>query len=420
MIKDYKNVLKTEGFIALWVSQILSQFTINIINFLLLLKLFKITGSTVSTSLLWVSYAIPAIFIGPIGAVMSDMVSRKKLLIFTNLAQAFVILLYSFSNNETLFWMYGIAFIYSFLNQFYVPAEFAALPSLARKKHLAKANSLFFLTQQLAIVAGFSVAGIFNQTIGFSKSLVICSGFLFIAFLSVITLPKLGESESLPSSFSKALSKFFAIMIDGYRLIVGERRVLTPFFLLIILQISLTVIIVNIPLIATDILGVLVDQAGTLVVAPAGFGALLGALVIPKLLDKKWRKMKTVENFMFLMSISFIILVFFVSRMTQSIRLLLGVFSIVLTGFSYVGLLIPIQTFLQEQTPIKMRGRVFGSYWFIVTILSIVPVITSGAISQFMGIKPLFLIFSFSLLFGSMMFFRYGRGFIERGYRLYG
>ena len=57
-----------KNFHLLWISQILSQVTVNMMNFLLLAKLFNETGSSIATSLLWVSFALPTIFFGPIGA----------------------------------------------------------------------------------------------------------------------------------------------------------------------------------------------------------------------------------------------------------------------------------------------------------------------------------------------------------------
>lgn len=120
MLTDYRPLSKNFKFLYLWASQILSQLTIYVMNFLLLLRLFEKTGSTIATSFLWVAYALPAILIGPFAAA---------------------------SHRTSLFLIYGVALAYSFLNQFYVPAELATLPSVVKKKVLPHANGLFFLTQ---------------------------------------------------------------------------------------------------------------------------------------------------------------------------------------------------------------------------------------------------------------------------------
>jgi len=51
--------------------------------------------------------------------------------------------------------VYGIVLAYSFLNQFYVPAESATLPSVLSKESLPTATDYFFLPQQAVVNFGF-------------------------------------------------------------------------------------------------------------------------------------------------------------------------------------------------------------------------------------------------------------------------
>src|SRR3990167_11120551 len=56
-------------------------------------------------------------------------------------------------------------------------------------------------------------------------------------------------------------------------------------------------------------------------------------------------------------------------------------------GFGFIGILIPAQTMLQEKTPGGVRGRVFGNFWFMVTVATIFPVIFSGTIAEIFGVE---------------------------------
>src|SRR3990172_4582927 len=134
MITEYKEVLGNTKFVYLWMSQLFSQLTINVTNFLFLLKLFSLTGSTIATSLLWISYALPVILVGPLAAATVDMFDRRSVLMLTNLLQSASIFFYALLANPSIFLLYGLAMTYSFLNQFYVPAEAASLPSVVPKK----------------------------------------------------------------------------------------------------------------------------------------------------------------------------------------------------------------------------------------------------------------------------------------------
>ena len=205
----------SKNFKLLWTSQMLSQVTVNMMNFLFLARIYTVTGSSIATSLLWISYALPAIFFGPIGAATVDLINRKKILVVTNLLQALTVLAYIFLHKESIFLLYAVVIVYSLLNQFYVPAESATLPSVVSRKKLAHANSLFFLTQQASLITGFGLAGIIQKIIGFNGSLILCSVFLFIAFISVYFLPNLAPIRKIPENFEDLLRTFFDHIIEG-------------------------------------------------------------------------------------------------------------------------------------------------------------------------------------------------------------
>ena len=78
-----------------------------------------------------------------------------------------------------------------------------------------------------------------------------------------------------------------------------------------------------------------------------------------------------------------------------------------LLGLSFFGVIIPSQTYLQEWTPKELRGRVFGNFWFLVAVCSVVPVVFAGSVVEILGVKFfLFIIsgISISLYFVSRHF----------------
>jgi predicted MFS family arabinose efflux permease len=365
--------------------------------------------------MLWVSYAIPAALIGPFSSATIDLVDRKKVLMFTNFAQALTIFLYVFLHEKYLFLLYGVAMVYSFLNQFYVPAEFAALPSLVKKHNYPFANSLFFLTQQSSIVLGFGLAGIFNQLLGFSNTLVLASVLLFVAFLSVSFLPKLKVEEIEIKRVEDIFVNFFRQLFEGYKLLKKRKDILIPFILLIVFQVEAAIIMVNVPIIAKDILGVQVETAGYNIVVPAGLGAAFGAIAIPKLLKRKIRKKKIIELFLFIMSIDVLLISFLLPELSAGIKYMFGYTFIFISGLSFLGILIPSQTYLQEATPKGYRGRVFGNIWFLVTIATIFPVIFSGALTEIFGIRLLFFMIFIVTITMLTVSTKYGTKIIQNG-----
>ena len=387
MINEFKPVIANKNFRYLWTSQILSQLSINIMNFVFLIKLFETTGSAISTSLLWVAFALPAILIGPFASAIVDLTDKRKMLFVTNLFQALTIFLYAIFPNTNIFILYEVVFVYSLLNQFYVPAEAASLPSLLSKDKLTQGNSLFFLTQQGSLILGFAVAGFLNHFLGFNNTLFICSFFLFIAFVSSTFLPKLAPLAKVPNEFEEAVGKFFSHVFGGYNFIKSERKVLTPVLLLIGFQVALQVMVVEVPIIAQNLLSIPLNSAGIFILVPAGIGAILGAMILPKLMAKNWRKKRVIDYSLLGIGIIILVFTFIIPLLSYVLKSIFAFISILLLGLTFFGIIIPSQTFLQEKTPKDLRGRVFGNFWFLVTVASVFPVLFSGSIVEILGVK---------------------------------
>jgi len=407
MLREYKLLVKNSNFVYVWISQIFSQLTINIMNFLLLIGLFAKTQSAIATSFLWVSYSLPAILVGPVAAASADMIDRRKILMISNLLQALTILSFAFLHETRFFLIYGVVFIYSFLNQFYVPAESASIPSLVAQKDLPLANGLFFVTQQVSVVLGFGSAGLLVTYLGFRNSVLMCAVFLFIAFISVSFLPELRVKDSIPKNFEDAFIKFFQRIIEGYRFIKSHREIILPFSILIGIQIGLAIATVNLPIVARDILNIALNFSGIAIAVPAGLGAISAALIIPKLLKAKIRKRKLIEISFIIMAFSTLALAIFTPNLGQFAKVFFGLIFIFLIGFSFIGVTIPSQTFLQEKTPGGLRGRVFGNYWFLVTMGTMIPVLLSGTIIEIFGVRFLFAIMGLLLSFAYLVSRKY-------------
>ncbi len=392
MISDYKDLFRNKNFVYLWISQVLSQLTINLINFLLIVTLFQKTGSTIATSFIWVAYAIPALIVGPIAAASVDMIDNKKVLVVTNLFQSLTILIYAFSYRTSLFLLYGVVVIYSLLNQFYVPAELASLPQLVKKAKLPHANGLLLITQQATIILGFGFAGLLNELVGFTKTLYLGSALLLFAFVSVLRLPEMKKAAKFPKGFEDVSIAFYKSIIEGYTFIRSNNFVLAPLAILLYLNMVIVVVSVNFPAIATEIFRIPINLSGVILALPGGFGAALAALTVPKILQKKSRKISVIKLSFLFLSFSFFLVTFIIPLFNNLPRIIVSVLSLTLLGYAFVGIVIPTQTFFQINIPKKLRGRVLGNYWFLSTVVSIFPVIFSGTITEIFGIKVLLLL----------------------------
>ncbi len=390
------SVFSNRNFVAILVSQVLSQLTVNVMSFLILIMVFEQTNSSIATSFIWISYALPAIIVGPIAAAAVDFLGKRNVMMYANILQAVTIAIYALLlYRHLVFLPFAIVFIYSFLNQFYVPAEASALPLLVPKEKLPQANGIFFITQQSALVVGFGLGGIFTEILGFRATTVLAAFMLFSAYLSTFTLPNDRPKMrfNLKGEFEDKVNHFFTEILEGYRFIRDSKTILLPFLLLLWLQVILAVIVTNLPGIATSILSIKAGSSGLFIVMPAGIGAVIGTSI----LSKKYARFMLKNRFVF-GAIAFlgvdILLVTLGLPLIEviSVRTFVGVILFGIVGFLVVSILVPSVTYLQENTPKEFLGRVFGNFWFLTTLATMLPVLFSATISEILGVQFLLII----------------------------
>jgi len=397
MIKD---LFKNKSFLYLWTSQIMSQLTINIMNFLIIVRVYEYTHSPIASSFIWVAIALPAIIIGPFGAATVDFSDRRKVLVFSNLAQASAVFAFALIYKQYLFLSYGIVFLYSLFNQFYVPAESASIPYLVKKKELTEANSLFFISQQLALIIAFSTAGLVSEFFGYGPAFLLGSVFLLIAAAAIRRLPKM-EVGKIPGekSLRKVASLFITQIIEGFRFILNDKRVLFPFVFLLTLWTMMSILTVNLPAISEELFKLRANLAGLTIILPAGIGALIGTSLVSRY-DGIISKKKVVSTALFCLGLVFIVVPLVVPMLNFWAGRAFIVAAFLLAGIGYVGALVPSLTYLQEITPAAMMGRVLGYFWFVSSVIGVIPIIFSATITEIFGIRTLLVLFGLVALFG--------------------
>jgi len=397
-MEDWKKIFSNRSFFYLFVSQNLSQVTLQLLNFLFILKIYSETGSSLATSIVWIFYALPSLIFGPFAATFVDFFDRRKLLIYTNLFQAVLVFLLSLFFGKSIFTIYFVVFLYSSLNQFYVPAEAVSLTEVVKKKDLSTANGIFFTSTQIAIIFGFLIAGIFNKILGFNATLYFSSIFLLVAFMSVTFLPSMSARKT-SINLESNLMEFIRQIFEGYNFIRNNQRLLYSYILQIIMNASLTVVVVNIPIISKTLLGMHSDLGSILIVVPTVVGSIAASYFVPKLLAKNQRKIKVIyKNLTVLVFALFSLALIFPQVSSQSLKLILQAVSFCVLGYSFVGVVIPLQTLIQIESPAKLRGRVLGNLWFVTTLINIFPILFSGIISEVFGVRVLLAVLFFMFL----------------------
>lgn len=388
----FLQVLKINDFLKLWTSQLLSQVTINMVSFVIILRIFEATRSTVAVSLVWFFYAVPAIFLGPFSGTIIDTLDKRKVLIWTNILQALTVLAYLLVKQKI--WpIYTIIFLYSLLNQLYLPSESATLPAVVPKKLYPPANSIFMSTAYTAVLIGFSLAGPLVRLVGKEIPFLLSSLFLGIAALSVALL-----SPGVKGGIAKirGVEDFLARVKEGYLFIRGNKGVLFPLILIVLSGIVVGVLTIVIPLYAAEILLIDLRDAGLVLVSPVGLGAVVGVAWAVRALGRRVRKKTIVSLGLFLSFFSLLIFSLLIPYLRVG-KIFLSLISAFILGLGCVFLIIPSQTMIQEVTPKKLLARVYGVLGFMITLAAILPVFLTATLADFLGVTWILLIVAFIL-----------------------
>lgn len=410
LINQFKNtpffeVLQVNDFLKIWTSQILSQTTINLINFIIVLRIFEATHSTVAVSLVWIFYAIPALLLGPFSGTVVDMTNKRSVLMFTTLAESIIVLFYLFAKVKV--WpIYSVIFMYALVNQLYIPAEASTLSTVVPKRLFAAANSLFIFTIYGSFLFGYGIAGSIVRAIGRNTPFLMAASFLVLASVSVYTLPKFKKQKLDIKNFGE----FWARVTEGYQYIKAHTEILYPLILLIFANVIISVFAVLAPLFASEILRIELLDIGFYIIIPIGIGAVLGALWVVFALKRK-RKKHVITTGFIMMSLVLLFFSLILPKMTFA-RIIVSMFMNLILGASIVSIFIPAQTMIQEKTPEEFRGRVFGVLGFMLTLLSILPILLAATIADIIGIT--WVIFLLAGILGFMAIYSLGEPYARK------
>lgn len=411
---SFHHVLRNRSFVLIWLAQLISQIGFNAANYGLITIVTEVTRSTVMVGIAIVCFTLPAVPFSLLAGVYVDYLDKRMVMWVSNALRALASLLIVVAllwNPHGVAFLFLFTFLISMVTQFFMPAEASAIPLLVGKKDLVPALSLFNITLNIAQAIGFLLLGRvieglfspFTLRMGFTSVnvtphdmlfVVIAIGYLLCTFL-ILAIPRtklqaVVQSQKLPRSPGKEMWAIVQRDVKGSWQFVRKDKNL----FIAILQVSF----VNILLLVIGelagpfvqkILHLPVDNL-TLLFAPAGFGLVLGGLVMP-LLTRYLGKGLSITLGGILTALGLVmlplsqILTARISFLHPWSFFIVGATAFVL-GIALDMINIPAQAVMQERAPEKERARVL-SFQFMLNNAGSIPVLLfAGIISDTLGI----------------------------------
>jgi MFS family permease len=295
---------------------------------------------------------LPIIVFSMISGVVADAWDRRKLMLFTQTAAAFVsmVLAVLTFRGLTIVWpIYALAAMGSAVGAFDLPARNALVPSLVPREHLPNAISLNTIMFQTASVAGPAVGGLLIATtnvgwVYFTNA--VSFGFVIAALLMMRDLPVRARStgagrddvslnaalEGLRFVFRSPLIRS-TMLLDFFATFFSSATALLPIF-------------------AQDILQVGAKGYGWLYAAPAVGAVVTSAAMVP-LTERIERRGRTL--LLTITGFGLATVVFGISR-----SFWLTFFCLAMTGATDTVSMVIRNIVRQLETPDRLRGRMTG------------------------------------------------------------
>ncbi|MDJ0568544.1 MAG: MFS transporter [Pleurocapsa sp. MO_192.B19] len=373
--RGFAPVLKNSRFLILWTGQIFSQLADKVYLILMIAIIankFQLAEQPISkwVSPIMIAFTIPAMLFGSLAGVYVDRWQKKSILVISNLLRGILVLtlppLLLVSQGQNLFQtiplgfglMLAITFLVSTFTQFFAPAEQAVIPLIVKDKDLLAANSLYTTTMMALLIIGFAIghplldiADSLVSQIGLPKHIgkeILVGGAYAIAGIILLGI----QTGEKPQKLNKEQPHVWQDIQDGINYLGQNHRVRNALIQLVILFSIFAALAVLAVSMADQIPQIKAEQFGILLAA-AGIGMGASAAILGSKGHGINRARLSLVGSMgvaaSLVGLSFA---------TQNLWLALIMTALLGAFAALVG--VPMQTTIQSQTPVAVRGKVFG------------------------------------------------------------
>ncbi|MGF1589123.1 MAG: MFS transporter [Pleurocapsa sp.] len=404
--QGFAPVLKNKQFLILWSGQIFSQLADKVYLVLMIAIIanqFQLPNQPISrwVSPIMIAFTIPAVLFGSLAGVYVDRWQKKPVLVVSNLLRGILVLtlppLLLVSQGQSLStgipWgfalMLGVTFLVSTFTQFFAPAEQSIIPLIVKDRDLLAANSLYTTTMMALLIVGFAIGepllNLADQLafqVGLPASFgkeILVGGAYAIAGMILLTL----HTEEKLDRFNRKQPHVLADIRDGIYYLGQNHRVRNALIQLVILFSIFAALAVLAVSMADQIPQIEAQQFGILLAA-AGIGMGTSAAIIGSKGQNINRARLSLVG-----SIGVAASLIGLSFATQNLWLALTMTALLGAFAALVG--VPMQTTIQSQTPVEMRGKVFGLQNNAVNIALSLPLVLAAEAETRFGLPAVIL-----------------------------
>jgi len=222
------RVLRQRNFGLLWFGGFVSMLGDFILFVGLPYEIYRLTGSTLATAAMVVSFLVPNILLGSIAGVFVDRWDRRRLMIVVNLLQAVTILPLLLVSQFGIWIIYAVLITESSISQLFQPAQVALIPAILEggREELITANATAGVGRHLSRLIGPLIGGVVVATGGLAAVTILDSASFLVsaAMLGLIRVNARARraADSLEHQALSAWGRLVTEWREGLRLVIHQ------------------------------------------------------------------------------------------------------------------------------------------------------------------------------------------------------
>ena len=390
-----KRLLAVGDFRKLWLSHVVSSFGDALTNLALLILTQRLTGSTAAVATTAVAVALPQLLFGLFAGVLVDRWDRKKVMIASDLARAFLVLGFLAVSSPDLMWLlYVVAFVQASIGTLDNPARSAVLPQVVGKDELLAANSFFQSTIIVVGVAGTATAGLIAGIFDTLAVAFVIDAATFAASAFLVAGLAIGgrPSPSIAKGDRDSDGGMWRELRTGLRYIVSSSMLRMVVVTAGVVMLGLGAVnVLLVPFIVDD-LAVPETWFGLLEAAQVTSMVLAGALIT--VVAKRIR-----PGSLLVIGLTGVATVVAAMSLARSVWHLIALLFAV--GWFVTPTQAAISTVIQREVPREALGRVSSSLGTVTTTAQVASMGLSGVAAGYLGIRSVFVLAGVITLFAA-------------------
>jgi MFS family permease len=277
--------LRRRDFALYWLGGFISLAGDWVLTIGLPIYVYILTKSVLASSLAVIAGTAPTILLGSVAGVFVDRWDRKRTVVLTNILIGLSLLPLLLVRTPGDVWIvYAAFFVAASIEQFLTPAQDALVPRLVGEDHLAPANALTGLSNNLARLFGPAIGGLAAALFGLEGIVLIDVASYGVAALLtglIVTnaAPAQAAEGSLLATELGAIGRVWREWADGLRLILSNRALTVLLAVFTVSAFGEGVFAPLFPVFVYQELHGVAVQIGELMSAQA-VGGLLGGLIV--------------------------------------------------------------------------------------------------------------------------------------------